>query len=564
MKISLSIFCCFVGLLSTCWSLQSQTIELQLEATNDSQNYILKSLNKTPNYKDLKSLFDGLKTLQNELHKQGFIEAYLKEFKQTSPKKYTASFDLKIKYQKIILNYQKEIYEALENLDLAYMEYKGGKIIIPLEKLENTMENIVRYFVENAYPFTTVQLSNITTSNNSNLQADIVLDVDTKRQLDKVIIKGYSAFPKSYIKHFLKLKNNIPFNLSEIRSKTKRLDQLTFAYESKPSEILFRKDSTSAYLYLEKTKSNNFDGYLGFGSNENNGKLELNGYVNLSLINNLNYGESIKLNYINDENAQKTLNINIQMPYVLNSPLGIDLELNIFKKDSLFSTAQQSIQLFYNLSSMQKISGGIKKIESSNLSSNTEFNTTDYSTQLFEALYLFEKRQNRDLLFPIKQQLKLIYSNGQRTSNSLKTPQEIILLKAQNIFNINKKNSLFLGFQAEQIRSDNLQFNELRRFGGIQSLRGFEENSLYASSYALLNTEYRFRINNSFYLHTIADIAFMEDNNLESKKLYGFGLGFGIRTNAGLFNINYANGSTNQQDFDFAKSKVHISLKTTF
>jgi hemolysin activation/secretion protein len=252
------------------------------------------------------------------------------------------------------------------------------------------------------------------------------------------------------------------------------------------------------------------------------------------------------------------------MPYVLNSPLGIDLELNIFKKDSLFSTAQQSIQLFYNLSSMQKISGGIKKIESSNLSSNTEFNTTDYSTQLFEALYLFEKRQNRDLLFPIKQQLKLIYSNGQRTSNSLKTPQEIILLKAQNIFKINKKNSLFLGFQAEQIRSDNLQFNELRRFGGIQSLRGFEENSLYASSYALLNTEYRFRINNSFYLHTIADIAFMEDNNLESKKLYGFGLGFGIRTNAGLFNINYANGSTNQQDFDFAKSKVHISLKTTF
>ena len=77
-----------------------------------------------------------------------------------------------------------------------------------------------------------------------------------------------------------------PFNLEKMQSKTDLLDQLPFVQQKRPAEVLFTKDSTSIYLYLEKVKSNRFDGFLGFGSDQITGKIEFDGYLDLNLINN--------------------------------------------------------------------------------------------------------------------------------------------------------------------------------------------------------------------------------------------------------------------------------------
>ena len=77
-------------------------------------------------------------------------------------------------------------------------------------------------------------------------------------------------------------------DLSEIKNKTTLLQELQFANQIKEPEILFSKDSTILYVYIDKNRSNTFDGFLGFGTNEETSNLELNGYLNLELINNLN------------------------------------------------------------------------------------------------------------------------------------------------------------------------------------------------------------------------------------------------------------------------------------
>ena len=106
-----------------------------------------------------------------------------------------------------------------------------------------------------------------------------------------------------------------------------------FAKQIRPAEVLFTQDTTRVYLNLEKTKSNRFDGFLGFGSDETSGGLELNGYLNLNLINNLNFGESFRLNYRSDENDLKTFEAQLTLPYLFKTPIGSELELNIVKKD---------------------------------------------------------------------------------------------------------------------------------------------------------------------------------------------------------------------------------------
>ena len=107
--------------------------------------------------------------------------------------------------------------------------------------------------------------------------------------------------------------------------------------------------------------------------------------------------------------------------------------------------------------------------------------------------------------------------------------------------------------------------NELFRFGGINSIRGFNENSIDASFYSVLNSEYRYQFNQDIYIHSIIDFAYFENQITALKqKLYSFGIGIGIQTSAGIIKFSIANGNAEHQDFNFSNTKIHISISSKF
>ena len=80
-----------------------------------------------------------------------------------------------------------------------------------------------------------------------------------------------------------------------------------------------------------------------------------------------------------------------------------------------------------------------------------------------------------------------------------------------------------------------------------------------------VNLEYRYRLNTNFYVNTITDAAYYENNAINIQdKLFGFGIGFGIVTKAGLLKFIYANGKKEKQNFNLNSSKIHLSLSTVF
>ena len=139
--------------------------------------------------------------------------------------------------------------------------------------------------------------------------------------------------------------------------------------------------------------------------------------------------------------------------------------------------------------------------------------------------------------------------------------QSLFALNTYNIFELNPKNSFYVQLVAQGINSDDYLTNELLRLGGINSIRGFEENSLFASLFGLVRTEYRYRLNSSIYVHSILDAAYLENQvTAAEEKLFGFGFGFGLLTRSGLLRFNYANGKSENQKFRLSNSKVHLSL----
>jgi hemolysin activation/secretion protein len=102
-------------------------------------------------------------------------------------------------------------------------------------------------------------------------------------------------------------------------------------------------------------------------------------------------------------------------------------------------------------------------------------------------------------------------------------------------------------------------------FGGINSIRGFEENSITTNKLNLINFEYRLKLNNDIYFNSIFDTAHYENKLTNIRdNIYGVGFGLNINTNSGVFRINYANGIRKGQDIDLKLSKIHVSFSNIF
>ncbi|MFK7780905.1 POTRA domain-containing protein [Psychroserpens sp.] len=541
----------------------SQNIELKASGVDDKETKIIDSLGYKKYFKDFNSLRNEVDSLSKQFLTIGYINSKLLNLKKDNDSLYRAEFSLKTQYKNITIHHNGLIDDAI--LKLSDLNSEGNSFTLELSKLEQTLDFINAEIANNGNPFSTLQLIDIEQTSSTSLSASLEISKPIDRTIDKIIIKGYEKFPKTFVKRYMKIKLGQQFNLSQIKEKTTELNDLRFANQIKEPEVLFTKDSTILYMYIEKAKSNTFDGFLGFGTNEDTNKIEFDGYLNLSLTNNLNYGETLQLLYKSDENDQQTFDGNVKMPYMFGSPLGVEVNLNIFRKDTTFVTARQSAKLNYQINSNHVVGIGLSGVNSSDLLDTEISSVNDFSSSYYFTNYVYTKRQNYDFLFPINFLFDITAGFGNRAFDDTNEDQTKFTLNAFKIFNLNDQNSIYIRGNGQIIDSDTYLENELPRFGGINSIRGFEENSLFANLFGVINTEYRYRLNRDIYVHSVIDAAYFENTISDQKgKLFGFGFGFGLLSKAGLFRFNYTSGKTENQRFKLSDSKVHISLTALF
>ncbi|MDY2587474.1 POTRA domain-containing protein [Winogradskyella aquimaris] len=540
-----------------------QSLYLNVKGENETRTKTIDSIGYIKSFENYITLENEIDKLKHKLVRLGYIDTTVDSIVRKNDTLYSAYYFMGEKIERIRIGYTPQFNKALLN----FINHISGDnyFEVDIKDLENVLRTLNLKIAEQGDPFSTLQLINISKHDSAFISAELKVVTNQRRQIDKITVKGYEKFPKSYLKNFLKLKTGKTFNLNEIKEKVERLEDLRFASKIKDPEVLFTQDSTTLYLYLEKTRSNNFDGFLGFGTNENNNKIEFDGYLDLRLINNLNYGETLNLFYKSDEIDQQTFRVDTDLPYIFGSPIGIQLGLNIFRKDTTFSNARQYAKINYQINSQHRVAAGISSVNSTNLLNDDTSILNDYTANYYTLSYNYTKPQYYDPLFPINFWFDISTGFGDRENNLGKQSQAVINLDTYKIFNLNPKNSIYTRLNGAILNSNDYLDNELFRFGGINSIRGFEENSLVANLYGVLNTEYRYRLSSSIYVHSVLDAAYFENQITSTKeKLFGFGIGLGLLTNAGLFRLNYSSGKSENRQFRLSDSKVHVSLTATF
>lgn len=275
-----------------------QNLTLEVFGKNEIETNTIDSLNYKKQFNDYLSIETEVNSIKKNLEKLGYLENKLLQIKKENDSTYFAKFYLNKRYKNIRIYYNFLIGKDL--LNSVVDNIKGDYFEISIDKLENVLKLLNTEISQQGDPFSTLQLNNIK-NKNATLYADLAINKNFKRSIDSVIIKGYEKFPKSFVKRYLRIRPKQTFSLNDIKEKMLTLENLRFAQQIKEPEVLFTKDSTLLYIYIDKVKSNSFDGFLGFGTNKDTNKLEFDGYLNLILTNNLNYGETLKIFYKSDE-----------------------------------------------------------------------------------------------------------------------------------------------------------------------------------------------------------------------------------------------------------------------
>ena len=531
-------------------------IKIKLDSTNNNQLIYVRYFSEDVNNLKLSKTIDSFRN-------EGYFKLKILEKIKIDGKNHKLKIDLSQKFENIYI-YDEGSMINFKDQKIKNIEDKRH-YQIKINQLEEFLTNTSEEIANKGYPFNKIQLIDIKSYDHVNLYATVNIELNQKRKTDKIIIKGYENFPKAFTKHYLKYSTKDDFNLERIKKKGEDIQKLGFVRQVKEPEVLFKKDSTITYLYLEKIKNNSFDGFIGFATNEESRKLDINGYMDIRLNNSLNYGEQININYKSTNDSDRFLKTNIIAPYIFNSPFALELNLDLTKKDSTYTKDKQSVGISYLINNKHDVSFHISTINSTSSLEVANELIKDYKSNFKKLKYDFKKVNINNKLIPIKFLTSLEYSIGKRKDNSGTKTQNKYFTRIFNNFNLSKSSSIFLNLDAYLLKSSNYYLNEMFLFGGINSIRGFEENSIATNKLFLINSEYRLRLNNNIYINTILDTAYYENKLTNtSNNIYGVGLGLNLNTNSGIFRINYANGFTKGQNIDFKLSKIHVSFSNIF
>jgi hypothetical protein len=258
----------------------------------------------------------------------------------------------------------------------------------------------------------------------------------------------------------------------------------------------------------------------------------------------------------------------------INGQLGLQYQLTQHHSGSIFFQTAASHILNVD-TNVVKASGRLPDVADVNTYSiglQYHFNNTDYR---------FNPRRGNDLMVSMLGGKKKIKKNNTITqikdpsfdadalydSLQLNSYQWKLQGTAAKYFPLGKQSAIKLGANAGWYLSPDYFQNELYRIGGFKVLRGFDEESIYANSYAVGTAEYRYLLakNSWFYGFTDYGWAKYNVNDINFDHTYlGFGIGLSLETNTGIFSISLAEGKRDDGKLNFQQSKIHIGFISLF
>lgn len=464
-------------------------------------------------------------------------------------------------------------------------------------KLEQLYNDVINYYSNNGYPFSTIYLDSISINDNK-ISAHLNINSGVLYHIDSIVVEGNARLSKFFLERYIQIHEHDIYSEAKLNTINQRLSLLTYIQQSQPWQIEMLNTGAILHLYLQPTKNNSIDILVGLlpQNNETGGKLLFTGQATVGLRNSFGNGETLGLNWQQLQPKSPQLNLSYQQPYVFHSPFGVGLNFSLYKQDSQYVNVKAQVAVQYELTQHQSGAVLINTASSNILNVDTnvvkqtnslppvaDVNSTSIGLQynFYNTDYRFNPRRGNEFFITgsfgnrnIKKnnaivQIKDPGFNANALYDTIKLHSYQFLLQgsAAKYFSIGKQAAFKLAINAGWYQSPNSFQNELFRIGGFKLLRGFDEESIYTNLYSVETAEYRYLLarNSWFYGFTDFGYAKYDVNNINFSHTYlGFGVGLSLETGTGIFSISLAEGKRDDSKLNFQQSKIHLGFISLF
>ena len=468
------------------------------------------------------------------------------------------------------------------------------------KEVRELQENLLEYAENNGYPFAAVWLDEI---NIREGKVDAKLSMEKNRliQIEGINIIGEVKITDTYLENYLGLKKGALYNKEKILKIRNRIRELPFLKEKRNATVTFKQDRATINLFLEKQASSRWDFIIGILPNsDQSGKLRLTGSFTGELQNQFGIGEEFYVDFQRLRPGIQELDLRFSYPYVLKLPVGIDLRFEQYRRDSLYRDIKADFGLQYlfeggnylraywnSVATTLLTIDGRDIIRDRKLPDNLDITNTSFGLeyQLQQLDYRFNPRKGWSVWLRGGTGNKRIKPNGNiiglvdeddptfnfgslYDSLDLNSLQYKLDARLETYIPLFKRNTLKLGVQGGILFSEEDIFrNEQYRLGGNRLLRGFDEESIFATRYAVMTLEYRFLIGQNSYLYAFGDYGYVENLTATRRRFdnpIGLGAGMTFEVKVGVFGISLAVGSTRDLPFNFRDVKTHLGYVSYF
>ncbi len=455
----------------------------------------------------------------------------------------------------------------------------------------------------NGYPFAQISLDSIDVAEDGGISAVLRINRNRFFAVKALKINGDLKLPPAFLYNYLGIKPGEAYSRAKVLRLKDQLRSLVFLESTGNPTVTFAGGEATINLFLQKKRASRFDFIIGLlpRPNAQEGGLLVTGSLNAAFQNALNLGErfSIELERLRPETQR--LDVQAGLPYLLGTPFGVEGRLNIFRRDSTWVDAQSEIGIQYLFpggdfvkifwenkgSSLQKIDTATVR-STRRLPPNLDLKQNGFGleTGLSRLDYRFNPRRGWSVSLKAVAGFNTVLRNSQ--IEALRDPNDPefrysslydsvsgqrarlrLESRVECFIPFFERSTLKLGVRAGGVFSEKPIFaNEQYRLGGNKLQRGFDEESLFASRFAIGTAEFRLLLDQNSYLAVFTDYGYLE-NETDRIRLFlrplGVGAGLNFETQAGIFGISVAVGRRdNGQAVDFRAAKFHLGYVSLF
>ena len=253
-----------------------------------------------------------------------------------------------------------------------------------------------------------------------------------------------------------------------------------------------------------------------------------------------------------NENNATNLLLSSTLPYLYNTPLTPVINFKIHKQDSSFLNNSINSEIYYKINNKTEIGLQYDYNNSQNTSNTTDINLKDYKTSYIGIGFNYLTKN-------FSSHASFLY--GSRKSITETEPQFKIYSKNSYLQKITTKSSFLLKNETGLLFSNTLLTNESFRIGGIESIRGFDEESVFTHKYTLFNLQYNYDLFKNSQIFPLVDLALTSNN---SKALNSYGIGFSTKKKSNKIDILGIITPTEKNTITLNKIKFIFNISTFF